>query len=104
VTSTVLPHDEPGSRTRHSWVRTALGVVAVTALIERGLIQQTATPAVLVCAALPALAFLILAVVRTKALEHRQMRGPSRTVIAASTVVTLFIAATGIASLFLAAS
>ncbi len=68
-------YDEPGSRTRQAWLRSALGMVAVTVLIERGLALR-GSPLVLGLAALaPAAAFVTVAVRRSLALGPQHSAG-----------------------------
>lgn len=102
MTTTVRLYDEPGSRTRYSWIRTALGVVVVTALVEHGLVQRGISAEYVVGAALPALAFLALTLARINALDHQRAPEITHKVIVASTAITLVIAAVGVGSLLIA--
>lgn len=72
MTSPGLGYDEIGSRTRQAWLRTSLGVVAVTLLTLRGLVVADADVLVLILAVLPATAFLSAAVIRSSRLQRGQ--------------------------------
>lgn len=87
-----VQYDEPGSRTRQAWLRSALGMVAVSILIERGLAAR-GMPLVLGLACLaPAVAFVGVAVRRTLALGPHQSHGPTRATVLVATVAVLALA------------
>jgi uncharacterized membrane protein YidH (DUF202 family) len=91
-------HDEPGSRTRHAWLRTALGMVAVTILIERGLALR-GLPLVLGLVALaPATALVAVAIRRSAELGPHDSAGPSRPAIALTSVAVIGLAVAALAS------
>lgn len=85
-------YDEPGSRTRQAWLRSALGMVAVSILIERGLAAR-GMPLVLGLAALgPAVAFVVVAVRRTLELGPHQSEGPTRPTVLFTAAVVIGLA------------
>ncbi len=65
-------YDEVGSRTRQSWLRTNLGVLAVTLLSMRSLLLADAPPWSIVACLVPAAAFTVVAVVRTARVKHAE--------------------------------
>jgi len=70
VTTPGSAYDEVGSRTRQAWLRTGLGSMAVTLLVERGLLIVE-TPAWLrVLALVPGALLIVIAVARTLQLRH----------------------------------
>ena len=93
-----LQYDEPGSRTRQSWLRTGLGVVAVSVLIERGLAAR-GMPLILGLGALvPAVVFIAVAAGRSAVLGPRDSPGPSRSAVLLSAVAVAGLAAIAVAS------
>jgi hypothetical protein len=75
-------YDEPGSRTRQAWLRTALGMVAVTALVERGLVVDALPAAMGILAVIPAVVLVGLAVRRSAALGPQESAGLGRVAVA----------------------
>ena len=68
MTSPADLYDEPGSRTRWSWLRTALVFLAVAALVVRGLYLRGIPAAVLVLAVALAGSFWAVALRRAAAI------------------------------------
>lgn len=90
-----VQYDEPGSRTRQAWLRSALGFVAVSILIERGLAAR-GMPLVLGLATLvPAVAFVVVAARRTLELGPHESGGPSRLTVMLTAVAVIGLAAIG---------
>jgi hypothetical protein len=71
-------YDEPGSRTRQAWLRSALGMVAVAVLIERGLAARGMPRALGLVALAPAVVFVALAARRSVELGPHDSAGPRR--------------------------
>jgi hypothetical protein len=93
-----VQYDEPGSRTRQAWLRSALGMVAVAILIERGLAAR-GMPLVLGLAALvPAAAFVLVAVRRTLELGPGESTGPSRRIVLLTAITVIGLAGTAAVS------
>lgn len=91
-------YDEPGSRTRQAWLRTALGMVVVAVLIERGLAAR-GMPVVLGLGALvPAVAFIAIAARRSVALGPHDSAGLSRRGMMLTTSVVVGLAVIAAAS------
>jgi len=65
-------YDEVGSRTRHAWLRTNLGVLAVALLSMRSLLLADAPTWAIVACLVPAAAFTGIAVVRTMRVNHAE--------------------------------
>lgn len=63
-------YDEVGSRTRQAWLRTSLNIIGVTLLAERGLMLANAPMWALLLALVPAIGFLVVAVLRSGELRH----------------------------------
>lgn len=74
-------YDEIGTRTRQAWLRTGLGVVAVTLLAVRGLVVADAGAPLLLAVVVPAVAFLAAAVVRSSRLQHGRSDPMARAVV-----------------------
>ncbi len=91
------PYDEVGSRTRQAWLRTSLGLVAVTLLVLRSLVVGHAGVASLLLVLVPVTAFVAVAVRRMATLAHRESVPALRAVglAASGSVVVLAIAAMG---------
>lgn len=89
------PYDEPESRTRMAWGRTMLGAVIVTLLLERGLYQQGAGPALAIVGAAPAAALVLTGTTRITTLTPGAVRtsGHGRIVATAGLVLALTLAA-----------
>lgn len=88
-----VQYDEPGSRTRQAWLRTALGMVAVAVLIERGLAAR-GMPLVLGLGALvPAVVFIAVAAGRSVALGPHDSAGPGRGAVMLTTAAVVGLAA-----------
>lgn len=97
-----VQYDEPGSRTRQAWLRSALGMVAVSVLIERGLAVR-GMPLVLGLATLiPAAVFVAVAVRRTLLLGPHHSTGPSRQAVALTAGAVVVLAATAAVSVLAA--
>jgi hypothetical protein len=93
-----VQYDEPGSRTRQAWLRSALGMVAVAVLIERGLAVR-GMPLVLGLVALaPAVVFVAVAARRTAVLGPRESPGPRRSAVVLSAIAVAGLAAIAAAS------
>ncbi len=63
-------YDEVGSRTRQAWLRTSLGVIAVTLLVLRSLLLADADTPALLAGLIPAAIFTSIAVRRTMQVRH----------------------------------
>jgi uncharacterized membrane protein YidH (DUF202 family) len=88
-------YDEPGSRTRQAWLRTSLGVMAVTALVVRGMVLQGVPGSLVLASILPAAAFLAVAVVRTRILapgESEALRSSAALVTSAAALGLALVA------------
>lgn len=96
-------YDEPGSRTRQAWLRTALGVGAVTVLVARGLVIRGLPDVVLLIALLPAAGFVAVAVARSRALGPHESdpvgRAGARFAVAGILALALVAAVTVLAAL-----
>lgn len=90
--------DEPAGRTRMSWMRTLLGVVAVTVLVERGLVVRSAPAGWLAVAAVPALAFIALAAMRARGLAAPRPLPIGRRAAVSSALAVTALAAIGVAA------
>lgn len=88
--------DEPAGRTRMSWVRTLLGVAAVTVLVERGLVVRAAPAGWLVLAAVPALAFAALVGMRTHRLARLDPEPIGRRLALTAALPVIALAAIGV--------
>ena len=87
-----VEYDEPGSRTRQAWLRTALGVAALTLLIERGLVVR-GMPLLLGLAAIaPVVLLAALAARRSSELRPHRSAGPSRVEVQLTALAVLGIA------------
>ncbi len=64
-----LQYDEVGSRTRQSWLRTSLGVIVATLLVERSLLLAEHSLAVMLLALAPGLVALGVIFVRMRRLR-----------------------------------
>ena len=91
-------YDEPGSRTRQAWLRSALGMVAVTVLVERGL-AIGGMPALLGLGALaPAVAFVAMSVGRSAELGPGHSADAGRSTVVVTAVAVIALAVVGAAS------
>jgi hypothetical protein len=68
-------YDEPGTRTRQSWLRTGLGLAAVTLLVFRGVILAGFPAAIVVVSVLPGTVVVAVAVARS--LQLRPLASPA---------------------------
>ncbi len=89
-----VQYDEPGSRTRQAWLRSALGMIAVAVLIERGLASRGMPLALGLAAVVPAVAFVVVAARRTFELGPRHSAGPRRLTVVLTAVAVIALAAT----------
>jgi|WetSurMetagenome_2_1015567.scaffolds.fasta_scaffold841614_2 hypothetical protein len=83
-------YDEPGTRTRQSWLRTGLGLAAVTLLVFRGLILAGFPSPIVVVSVLPGVVVVAVAVARS--LQLRPLGSPAisrRMVVVASGATVL---------------
>ena len=92
------PFDEPAARTRMSWVRTLLGVAAVTVLVERGLVVREAPVAWLAAAAVPAVAFAAIVSTRARRLAGAVPMPIDRRLAVWSIVPVITLATIGVAA------
>ncbi|MHB1212270.1 MAG: hypothetical protein ACYC0W_08425 [Candidatus Nanopelagicales bacterium] len=88
--------DEPAGRTRMSWMRTLLGVVAVTMLVERGLVVRAAPAGWLAVAAAPALAFAALVAMRARRLAGTDPAPMGRGLLVAAALTVIALAGIGV--------
>jgi hypothetical protein len=93
-----VQYDEPGSRTRQAWLRSALGFVAVSILVERGLAARGMPLVLGLTALLPAVAFVVVAARRTLELGPHHSGGPSRLTLMLTAVAVIGLATIGAAS------
>jgi hypothetical protein len=91
-------HDDPVGRTRFAWVRTVLGVLAVTALVERGLLMSGVDAWVLAVALLPGAAFSVAAYARMRVVSADASRGAGDRVVVPATAALVGLALVGLAS------
>lgn len=94
--------DDPAQRTGLAWIRTMLGVVAVTLLVERGLWERSAPVGVLVVPLVPALAFLVVGAARRRVLAAAPPAGPSGWVVGGAVAGVCALAVAGLATVALA--
>ncbi len=94
---TVSPYDEVGSRTRQAWLRTSLGIVALTLLVLRSLVIGGAGLAPLLLSLVPVSVFVAVAVHRMSSLYRLESTPSSRAVglAASGAVVALAVVALG---------
>jgi hypothetical protein len=97
----VAVHDDPAGRTRFAWMRTVLGALAVTALVERGLILRSADAWVLGLALLPGVALSAIAYVRMRVIAVGRPTAPSRRTMLVATAALGGIAIVGLGSVLL---
>jgi hypothetical protein len=95
---TETDYDEPGSRTRQAWLRTALVVVAVTILIERGLAIRGMPPALGLVALVPAAALVAVAAWRSAELGPHHSAGPRTSAVALAAGAVLGLAVVAVVS------
>ena len=93
-----VQYDEPGSRTRQSWLRSGLGMVAVAVLIERGLAARGMPLVLGLAALLPAVVFVVMAARRSLQLGPHQSAGPDRATVVLTAVAVIALAATAAVS------
>ena len=88
-------YDEPGSRTKFAWIRTGLVLVAVNALIARGLHLRDAPSWLYAIVVLEVLVFATLAVIRFASLGPWESPGVSARLVVstATTVVAMCLVA-----------
>jgi hypothetical protein len=92
-------YDEVGSRTRQSWLRTSLVVVAVTLLVMRSFFLAEVPHWIIVVSMLPAIGFLVLSVRRTMTLNHADSVGAAHRVavgVAVSVAALIVFAVLGV--------
>lgn len=68
-------YDEVGSRTRQAWLRTGLGSIAVTLLVERGLLIVSTPGWLRGLALVPGVVLIVIAVARTLEIGHGESTG-----------------------------
>jgi hypothetical protein len=68
-------YDEVGSRTRQAWLRTGLGSIAVTLLVERGLLIVETPLWLRVLALVPGSVLIVIAVARSLQIGHGESTG-----------------------------
>jgi hypothetical protein len=92
------PYDEVGSRTRQAWLRTSLGVVAVTLLVVRAMVIGGTGTGALLLALVPAGTFLTVAVARMAGLDGVASPGASRAVTWLTAASAVGLAVVGVVS------
>jgi hypothetical protein len=97
-----VQYDEPGSRTRQAWLRSALGMVAVTALVERGLAVRGSSLVLALAALVPAVVFVVAAAQRSVELGPHDSAGPRRLAVLMTAVAALGLAVLAVASVVVA--
>lgn len=96
-----LGYDEIGSRTRQAWLRTSLGVLAVTLLVLRGLALMDAAVWAMLACLLPAGVMLGLAIRRSVRLQHGESEPMTARIavsVSASVGVLVLLAGAGAAA------
>jgi Domain of unknown function (DUF202) len=91
-------YDEPGSRTRQAWLRSALGMSAVAILIERGVAARGMPLALGLVALAPAIVFVAAATRRSVELGPHDSAGPRRSTVLITAVAVIGLAATAAVS------
>ena len=90
MTQSVPLYDEPGSRTRFAWLRTALAFLAVSALMVRGLYVRHAPAWSLVVVVALALAMSALALTRAMRLGPRESpSAPTWLIVSFATIIAV---------------
>ena len=98
-----VQYDEPGSRTRQAWLRSALGMAAVTALVERGLALQGSSLVVALVALGPAVLFVVVSARRSVELGPHDSAGLRRAAILMTAVAVVGLSVAAAASVLGAA-
>jgi hypothetical protein len=96
-----VDYDEPGTRTRQAWLRTCLGLLAVSLFIARGLALGHVPAGVVAVALLPAVVFLAMAVWRSAVIRPRDSAPLPRGVPVASVLVLGALALAALGSVLL---
>lgn len=95
---TAPSYDEPGTRTRQSWLRTGLGVAAVSLLVFRGLVLAGFPTALVVASLLPGAVIVAVAVVRSLQLRPLESPAIGRRLLVVASGGTVLLAVVGLAS------
>ena len=85
-------YDDVSGRTRQAWLRTSLGVAAVTFLLVRSLAMEGAGIGALFLAVVPATAFVTATVLRMTGLARRSGMPASARVLLACAAMVLAMA------------